>query len=68
MAVDIINAIADGTDVDVTTLAGKSISVSMKNGDVILNNNAKVTITDVLGSNGVVIHAIDTVLIVPPVI
>jgi uncharacterized surface protein with fasciclin (FAS1) repeats len=68
MAADIINAIADGSVTTyMTTLAGKSISVSMENGDIIINNSAKVTITDVLGSNGVV-HVIDTVLIPPPVI
>lgn len=71
MAADIINAIPDGSgSTGVTTLAGPSISVSMENGDVILNNNsAKVIITDVLGSNdGHVVHVIDTVLIIPPVI
>ena len=68
MAADIINAIADGSVItEVITLAGKSISVSMKNGYIMINNSAKVTITDVLGSNGVV-HVIDTVLIPPPVI
>jgi len=63
MAADIINAIADGSASNyVTTLAEKSISINKKNGHVILNDSAKVTITDVLGSNGVVIHVIDTVL------
>jgi uncharacterized surface protein with fasciclin (FAS1) repeats len=63
MAADIINAIADDSVITyMTTLAGPSISVSKKNGDVIINNSAKVTITDVLGSNGVVVHVIDTVL------
>jgi uncharacterized surface protein with fasciclin (FAS1) repeats len=70
MAADIINAIADGSvSTYLTTLAVKSISVSMENGNVILNNSAKVTTTDVLGSNGVIlIHVIDAVLIPPPVI
>jgi uncharacterized surface protein with fasciclin (FAS1) repeats len=70
MAADIINAIADGSVSSyLTTLAVKSISVSMENGNVILNNSAKVTTTDVLGSNGVIlIHVIDAVLIPPPVI
>jgi len=68
MAVDFINAIAYGSgSTDVTTLAGPSISISMKNGNVILNDSAKVTITDVLGSNGVVVHVINAVLIIPPV-
>ena len=68
MAAD-INAIADGSgSTDVTTLEGQKISISMENGNVILNNNAKVTITDVLGSNGILVHVIDTVLIIPPVI
>jgi uncharacterized surface protein with fasciclin (FAS1) repeats len=68
MAADIINAIADGSGTTYITLAEQSISVRMKNGHVTLNNSAKVTITDVLGSNGVVVHVIDTVLIPPPVI
>jgi len=66
MAADIINAIADGSgSTDITTLAGPSISINMKNGDVVLNDSAKVTITDVLGSNdgGVVVHVINTVLL-----
>jgi len=65
MAADIINAIADGSgSTYVTTLAGPSISINEKNGDVILNDSAKVTMTDVLGSNdgGFVVHVIDTVL------
>ena len=63
MAADIINANADDSVTTyLTTLAGQSISVKIKNGHVILNDSAKVTITDVLGSNGVVVHAIDTVL------
>lgn len=69
MAADIINAIADGSgSTDITTLAGPSISISMENGDVIINDSAKVTITDVLGSNdgGVVVHVIDTVLSANP--
>ena len=66
MAADIINAIDDGSgSTDVTTLAGPSISISMKNGNVILNNSAKVTVTDVLGSNDVVVHVIDAVLSLP---
>jgi transforming growth factor-beta-induced protein len=69
MAADIINAIADGSgSTDITTLAGPSISINIENGDVILNDSAKVTITDVLGSNdgGVVVHVIDTVLSANP--
>jgi uncharacterized surface protein with fasciclin (FAS1) repeats len=65
MAADIINAIADGSGTTyMTTLAEQSISVSMKNGHVTLNDSAKVTTADVLGSNdgGVVVHVIDTVL------
>ena len=63
MAADIINAIADGSgSTYVRTLAGPSISINEKNGYVNLNDSAKVTITDVVGSNGVVVHVIDTVL------
>jgi len=69
MAADIINAIADGSVTTyMTSLAGPSISINMKNGDVVLNDSAKVTITDVLGSNdgGVVVHVINTVLSANP--
>ena len=67
MAADIKEVIGDDDSVitSITTLAGKSISVRMKDGDVTINDVAKVTITDVLGSDGVVVHVIDTVLTVP---
>jgi uncharacterized surface protein with fasciclin (FAS1) repeats len=61
MAADIIKAI-DDSGTTYMTLAEQSISVSMKNGDITINDSAKVTITDVLGSNDVVVHVIDTVL------
>jgi uncharacterized surface protein with fasciclin (FAS1) repeats len=45
------------------TLAdGLNVSIRVGNGKVILNNSAQVTITDIVGSNGVVVHVIDTVL------
>ncbi|HKY12301.1 MAG TPA: fasciclin domain-containing protein [Gaiellaceae bacterium] len=48
----------------VKALAGESISLSLKDGKLILNSSSTVVKADVLGTNGV-IHAIDTV-IVPP--
>lgn len=48
----------------VKALAGESISLSLKDGKLILNSSSTVVTADVLGTNGV-IHAIDTV-IVPP--
>jgi len=47
-----------------TTLEGSDISISVEDGSVILNGTAKVVITDVQASNGV-IHVIDTVLLPP---
>ena len=44
-----------------TTLAGLSVSVRVENGKVYINDS-QVTITDIVGSNGV-IHVIDTVLL-----
>ena len=48
----------------VKALADESISLSLKDGKLILNSSSTVVTADVLGTNGV-IHAIDTV-IVPP--
>jgi uncharacterized surface protein with fasciclin (FAS1) repeats len=58
MAADIVNM----TSVD--TLAGLPVSVKVENGNVFLNDNAQVIITDIETSNGV-IHVIDTVLLPP---
>lgn len=46
------------------TAQGETIAVSVKNGAVMLNGEAKVIATDIKCSNGV-IHVIDTVLLPP---
>jgi uncharacterized surface protein with fasciclin (FAS1) repeats len=48
----------------VTTLDGKEISISVEDGNVFLNENVQVIITDIEAANGV-IHVIDTVLLPP---
>jgi uncharacterized surface protein with fasciclin (FAS1) repeats len=45
-----------------TTLQGSDVTISIVDGEVILNGTAKVIITDIVASNGV-IHVIDTVLL-----
>jgi uncharacterized surface protein with fasciclin (FAS1) repeats len=50
----------------ITTLNGKSVSVSIKNGDVFIDN-AKVTVADIITDNGI-IHVIDAVIIPPTTI
>jgi len=47
-----------------TALAGKSINIKVDMGNVYLNENVKVVITDIEASNGV-IHVIDAVLLPP---
>ena len=58
MAADVVNLDT------VVTLEGQSISISIEDGNVILNGNVQVIITDIEASNGV-IHVIDTVLLPP---
>ena len=48
----------------VKTLSGKEIMVSVDGGKVVLNENVKVTKTDIAASNGV-IHVVNTVLMPP---
>jgi transforming growth factor-beta-induced protein len=48
----------------VTTLNGKDVMIEVIDGNVILNGNIKVIITDIMASNGV-IHVIDGVLLPP---
>ena len=61
MAADVIGL--DGQSAE-TALAGKSISIKVDAGKVILNDNVNVIITDIETSNGV-IHVIDAVLLPP---
>lgn len=46
------------------TALGKSISIKVENGSVILNDSVQVIITDIQASNGI-IHVIDAVLVPP---
>jgi transforming growth factor-beta-induced protein len=61
MAADVVGL--DGQLVE-TVLEGKQIAVEVKMGNVVLNGDVKVIITDVEASNGV-IHVIDAVLLPP---
>ncbi len=47
-----------------TTLEGQDISISLRDGNVYLNDTVQVVITDIEASNGV-IHVIDGVLLPP---
>jgi uncharacterized surface protein with fasciclin (FAS1) repeats len=55
---------ADVTDGDVATVEGQNVTISTADGVTI--NGAKVTQTDIVGSNGV-IHVIDAVILPPDV-
>jgi len=48
----------------VTTTQGDEIQISTSNGDVLLNGNARVVVTNIEASNGIV-HVIDAVLTPP---
>ncbi len=61
MAADVVGL--DGQSAE-TALAGKSIDIKVDMGNVYLNENVKVIITDIEASNGV-IHVIDAVLLPP---
>jgi uncharacterized surface protein with fasciclin (FAS1) repeats len=61
MAADVVGL--DGQSAE-TALAGKSISIKIDSGNVILNDSVNVIITDIETSNGV-IHVIDAVLLPP---
>jgi uncharacterized surface protein with fasciclin (FAS1) repeats len=45
-----------------TTVQGSDVTIMVKNGGVVLNNDSNVTSTDIATSNGV-IHVIDTVIL-----
>jgi len=47
-----------------TTVQGSDVSIMIKDGGVILNENSNVIYTDIKTSNGV-IHVIDTVILPP---
>ena len=61
MAADVVTL--DGQMAE-TAFAGNSIAISVKDGNVFLNDNVQVIITDIATANGV-IHVIDTVLLPP---
>jgi transforming growth factor-beta-induced protein len=61
MAADVVTL--DGKTAD-TVAEGNSINISVKDGNVFLNDNVQVIITDIATTNGV-IHVIDTVLLPP---
>jgi transforming growth factor-beta-induced protein len=61
MAADVVGL--DGKTAD-TALEGKQLAVKVDMGDVYLNEDVKVVITDIPASNGV-IHVIDAVLLPP---
>ena len=50
---------------EATTLSGKTISIKVVDGGVVLNGSVKVTSTDIRACNGI-IHVIDGVLLAPP--
>ena len=58
MAADVVNLTA------APTVLGKDITISVKDGNVYLNDTIMVIITDIVASNGV-IHVIDAVLLPP---
>jgi transforming growth factor-beta-induced protein len=64
----VLGSVAMASDVvqlsSATTLQGSAISIEVVQGDVILNGSAKVIITDIQASNGV-IHVLDAVLLPP---
>ncbi|MGI9187994.1 MAG: fasciclin domain-containing protein, partial [Gaiellales bacterium] len=51
----------------VKTVEGEKVSITVRNGKVFVNKNAKVITTDIAASNGV-IHAINNVLVPPSVL
>jgi transforming growth factor-beta-induced protein len=58
MAADVVNLTS------ATTLEGANISISVRDGNVYLNDSVQIIITDIEASNGV-IHVIDAVLLPP---
>ena len=60
MAADVVTL--DGKTAD--TVAGSAVNISVKDGNVFLNETVQVIITDIVTINGV-IHVIDTVLMPP---
>ncbi len=58
MAADVVNLTS------ATTVLGKDLTITVKDGKVFLNDTVEVIITDVEASNGV-IHVIDAVLLPP---
>ena len=50
----------------VQTIEGENIAIAVVDGDVVLNDSAKVVLTDIAASNGI-IHVIDAVLLPPSI-
>jgi uncharacterized surface protein with fasciclin (FAS1) repeats len=50
-----------------TTIQGEPVSIMVMDGEVVLNDSAKVIITDIEASNGI-IHVIDAVILPPSVV
>jgi transforming growth factor-beta-induced protein len=50
-----------------TTLQGEPVSIAVIDGEVVLNDSAKVIITDIEASNGI-IHVIDAVILPPSIV
>ena len=66
MAADVLALVEEAEDgvAEVPTLNGASLSISVVDGGVVINDTANVILTDVEAANGV-IHAIDAVLLPP---
>lgn len=65
MAADVLAAVeAGGGKAEVETVNGAKITVTVKDGMVMLNDTATVTVTDLEAGNGVV-HVIDAVILPP---
>ncbi len=65
LAADVLAAIeAGGGSVEVETVNGATITVTLEDGMVMLNGVATVTVTDLVAGNGVV-HVIDAVILPP---
>ena len=66
----VLNQVVTAADVvnyeGVQTIEGENIAIAVVDGDVVLNDSAKVVLTDIAASNGI-IHVIDAVLLPPSI-